>query len=77
MTDLIYTFPTVTRELSHCFQALKKKIYLNIIFLKVMDFFMAQEILLIFLVFMKAVSFDLYCLTYFVLGSPVADPQLI
>lgn len=38
---------------------------------------MAQEILLIFLVFMKALSFDFYCLTYFVLESPVADPQLI
>lgn len=42
-----------------------------------MDFFMAQEILLIFLTFMKALSFDLYCLTYFVLESPVTDPQLI
>lgn len=38
---------------------------------------MAQEILLIFPVFMKAFYFDLYCLTYFVLESPVADPQLI
>lgn len=42
-----------------------------------MDFFMAQEILLIFLTFMKALSFDLYCLTYFVLESPMTDPQLI
>lgn len=42
-----------------------------------MDFFVAQEILLISLTFMKALSFDLYCLTCFVLESPVADPQLI
>lgn len=38
---------------------------------------MAQEFLLIYLVFMKALSFDLYCLTYFLLESSVADPHLI
>lgn len=42
-----------------------------------MDFFMAQETLLIFRVLMKALFFDFYRLTYFVLESPVADPQLM